>query len=102
MKKWYNTSESWMTIITAIMGMVVTMTSLTSAEGQEIVGSVQTLIGAIMTICAVLGYTKSRTDIKRARIEALDNWTESTGKETAKEKTDKYMVKIKAIEKLGI
>ena len=67
MKPGIKTTEFWMSLIPAVVGLLLALGVVTPEQGDiitgqsgEIVAAVDKIIGAVMTIVVALGYAKSR------------------------------------------
>jgi len=78
MKSALKTTEFYATLITNVMGLLMLTGALNADEGEEIGNAAKAIAGAVLSIATTLGYIKSRTDVKRARIDAIqDSWGDS-------------------------
>jgi len=71
MKKAWQTTEFWTMLITNIIGVAVLVGVVNAQDGEELGNALKSIAGAVITILTTLGYIKSRTEVKKARIEAL-------------------------------
>jgi len=71
LQPWYRNSESWVQIITGLVGIGVVVGALTKEQSDKILPMVQTVVGAVMAFLSARGYANARVAIKQARLEAL-------------------------------
>ena len=60
----YKTTEFWLSFVAMLLGVL--MTSGAVAQGSM----AAQIVGGVLSVLSVLGYTKSRADVKVADIEA--------------------------------
>jgi hypothetical protein len=65
MKKFWETSEFWVSMATSIGGMLVMTGAITADQADQIKNAVQQIIGGILGLVPVIAYVKTRTDLKR-------------------------------------
>lgn len=80
MKKSWQTTEFWTMLITNVVGIVVLSGAVGAEEGEELGNALKSIAGAAISIATTLGYIKNRTDIKKAKADAISSWNLSTGK----------------------
>jgi uncharacterized protein YunC (DUF1805 family) len=71
MKKAWQTTEFWAALITNLLGIAMLMGYVNVEEGEELGNALKSIAGAVISIATTLGYIKARTDVKKARIEAV-------------------------------
>jgi len=71
MRAGFKTTEFWTAIITNCVGIAVLFGAVNVTEGEEIGNALKAIAGAVITIATTLGYIKSRTDLKAAKLTAL-------------------------------
>ena len=71
MKKWYMTSEAWMSIIPAVFGILVTTGVLTPDKASELSKNIMAIVGAIMAIVPAVVYSNNRTELKKSVVDAM-------------------------------
>ena len=102
MKKSWQTSEFWVTLITNVVGVAVLCGAINAETGQELGNALKSIAGAIISIATTLGYIKSRTEVKKARLDAIQEST-YTSKEHDPDKAAKNRDHVIAtIKKLGV
>ena len=92
MKKSWQTSEFWVTLITNVVGVSVLLGVVNAEEGQEIGNALKAIAGAIITIATTLGYIKGSTEVKKAKLEAVAYHTEKDASTPILEKIRKLNV----------
>ena len=71
MKKWYECSEAWASIVPALFGILVTTGVLTPSAAGTLQQNIMTIVGALMVIVPTLVYSNNRTELKKSVINAV-------------------------------
>jgi hypothetical protein len=103
MKKSWKTTEFWAMLVTNVMGVLVLLGVIGSEQGEEIGNALKAIAGGIVSIATTLGYMKSRTEVKKARVEALSSWNVPFDKADTPEVTaSKQDTVVACMKKLGV
>jgi hypothetical protein len=106
MKKFWETSEFWVSLATSVGGMLVLAGAITSEQADQIKNAVQQIVGGIMGLVPILAYVKTRTDLKRDVVANLPTggWQrDAQGADTMTVLcTDKNAPYIKALRDAGV
>lgn len=70
-KPWYMTSESWVLIISQILGILSMTGVLTPDQSDTISKNIPIIAGALVSIASAFGYTWNRTQVKQMRTTIL-------------------------------
>ena len=64
-KPGWKTTEFWLTLVTAFSGLAVLFGYVTPEEGSAITGGIMQVIGGVVSVATVFGYTLSRGKVKQ-------------------------------------
>jgi len=68
LKSGIKTSEGWLTVVVAVLGLFTTLGYITPDQASELTTAIPQVIGGIVTIVTTVAYIWSRTKLKSAAI----------------------------------